>query len=142
MLEWGASAHVACECELEILGEDSFGSDCAIALGQVAMDALISSLRIAVKSCSCVPMDSVPHPSWCQICGPRFPNIRPQSDCAGPHKCFRSLIQLCGGLSLVGSFFPANLQPRGYGIVGVPAETQGFRRIRTHVTKAEVVQEK
>jgi hypothetical protein len=42
----------------------------------------------------------------------------------------------------VGSFFPANLQPRGYGIVAVPAETQGFRRIRMHVTKAEIVPEK
>jgi hypothetical protein len=93
MLEWGASAHVVCECGLEILGEDSFGSDCAIALGQVAMDALILSLRIAVNSSSCVPMDPVPHPSWCQICGPRFPNIWPQSDSTGPHKCFRSLVQ-------------------------------------------------
>jgi hypothetical protein len=60
MLEWGASAHVVCRCGRKVFGGNNFESDCAIALGQLAMDVLILSFKIAVKSSSLVPVDPGP----------------------------------------------------------------------------------
>jgi hypothetical protein len=101
MLEWGASAHFVCRCGGKVLGENSCETACAVSLRELAIDVLISSLLIAVKSpssASSLRRTPVPH-GWWQVCGPLRPTARPRDDCAGPCEYLRSVMrrfEYCG----------------------------------------------